>query len=122
MYELVIPWPSNEKDFLWFALGLQFGRSFGKKLDHEIQQSEWFQTQPPWAQSIIKRVLDFTHHWWVGYILWCYAAAIAAWIGQPYLVNEIFWFGIGLLVDDLPDLYNRIKEGILNIKAYMKKE
>lgn len=120
MNELVIPWPGNEKDFLWFALGIQFGRSFGKKLDYEIQQGEWFNKQKPWAQGIIKRVLDFTHHWWVGYILWIYATTIAAWLGQPRLTNEILWFGVGLLVDDLPDLYKRIKEGLKNIQDYMK--
>lgn len=120
MYELIIPWPSNEKDFLWFALGIQFGRSFGKKLDHEIQQGEWFNKQKPWAQGTIKRALDFTHHWWVGYILWCYATTIAAWLGQPQLINEILWFGVGLLVDDLPDLYKRIREGLKNIQGYMK--
>jgi len=120
MYELTIPVPGNEKDLLWFVLGLQFGRSFGKKLDHDIQQSEWFKSQPPWMQGITKRILDFTHHWWVGYILWCYASAIAVWIRQPGLTNEIFWFGIGLLVDDLPDLYLRLREGYQNIRDYMK--
>jgi len=115
----VIPWPSNEKDLLWFALGLQFGRSFGKKLDYDVQQSEWFERRNPVEKGIIKRTLDFTHHWWAGYILWVYASTIAIWVGQPRLTNEILWFGVGLLVDDLPDLYKRIREGIKNIQAYM---
>lgn len=121
MYEIIkIPWPSNEKDFLWFAIGLQFGRSFGKKLDHGIQQGMWFNDLKPWQQDIVKRILDFTHHWWMGYILWCYAAMIATHFGCPQLTNEILWFGIGLLVDDLPDLYNRILDGIKNLQEYSR--
>ena len=121
MYELKIPIPDNEKDFLWFALGLQFGRSFGKQLDQNIQSGEWFAELKPWKQDVVKRLLDFTHHWWVGYILWAYASIISAWIGFPQLTNEIFWFGVGLLVDDLPDLAMRIQGGVKNILEYMKK-
>ncbi len=119
MSELIIPWPDSRIAILWFALGLQFGRSFGKKLDHEIQQGRWFKKRKPWARGLIKRLLDFTHHWWIGYIIWCYAATVAVWIRMPQSVTEISWFGLGLLVDDLPDFYLRIRSGYKNIQAYM---
>ena len=100
---LELPIPSGNIELIWLLIGMNFGRSFGKKMDYEIQQSKWFTGQPVWAQGIIKRILDFTHHWWIGAILWLYASAITEIIHQPHLVSEVLFFGLGIFIDDIRD-------------------
>ena len=95
---LNVPIPPTFEAAVWLALGIQFGRSFGKKLDYEVQAGPWFKGLPLLYQAIIKRLLDFTHHWWIGALIMLYA--------PPFW----YWFGAGLLLDDLPDVPNRIKE------------
>jgi hypothetical protein len=51
-----------------------------------------------WQQWFVIRVLDVTHHWWMGALLMMYI-----------VTPEIFWFGAGLFVDDLPDVPRRLK-------------
>ncbi|GAJ07454.1 unnamed protein product, partial [marine sediment metagenome] len=77
----------------FFGMGVVFGRGFGKQLDQDIQASDWYKEQPQLNRWIIKRVLDVTHHWWIGMLLVIYSGA-----------EEVIWFGWGLVVDDLPDL------------------
>ena len=91
--ELVIPTPATLAAITFFGMGIVFGRGFGKQLDQDIQEGTWFKAQPPLNQWIIKRVLDVTHHWWIGMMLVLYI---------PY--EEAIWFGWGLVVDDIPDL------------------
>lgn len=100
---LTIPIPQDNFQLVWLLIGMVFGRSFGKKLDHEIQQSEWFKDQPPYTQSMIKRFLDFFHHWWIGCIIWLYSPLIVKLIAWPSLEMEILWFGVGLFLDDIRD-------------------
>ena len=100
---LLVPIPETFEAAVWFALGIQFGRSFGKQLDQGIQGEDWFKALPKWEREVIKRLLDFTHHWWMGALLMLYA--------PPFW----YWFGAGLFVDDLPDIPNRVKS-ILKIK------
>ena len=97
----VIPIPIENLQLLWAGIGVAFGRGFGKQLDQDIQNSEWYKRQPEWFRWIFKRVLDVMHHWWIGAILWLYAPQISA-----VFTQEIMWFGIGLLIDDLRDVPN----------------
>ena len=91
--ELVIPTPETLVAITFFGMGIVFGRGFGKQLDQDIQESDWFKGLIPVVQWVIKRALNVTHHWWVGLLLVLYV---------PY--EEAVWFGWGLVVDDLPDL------------------
>jgi hypothetical protein len=77
-----------------------FGRAFGKKLDYRIQQGEWFKRQGVVVQWIVQRTLDFLHHFWMGGFLMIYFPNIP----------EIYWFGYGLFIDDLPDVPRRFKK------------
>jgi len=83
----------------WFIIGVTFGRGFGKKLDQGIVASKWFKKRNPIVQGLLKRILDVTHHFWVGLLLMLY-------IPMP----EIYWFGAGLFVDDLPDVPRRYRK------------
>ena len=103
---ITIPIPPDFLSWVWFGIGLNFGRAFGKRIDQEIQTTEWFKNKPTWLRWIIKRLLDFLHHWWVGALLMCYFPNIP----------EIYWFGAGLLTDDLPDIPRRAKELLADIK------
>lgn len=98
---IVVLVPQDFLQWTFAGIGLTFGRVFGKKLDYNIQQSEWFGRRHEANQWIIKRGLDFLHHWWMGALLMNY-------FSQP----EIYWFGWGLLVDDIPDLPARLKKMI----------
>lgn len=98
MINLPIPVPSSPVEAYWFLLGLTFARAFGKKLDWEIQQTDWFKNLSPFWKNLVKRTLDFLHHWWMGYGMWL------------YLVHpELKWFGAGIFIDDLPDVPRRVK-------------
>ncbi len=95
--EIIIPTPTTLLGVVWFLLGIQFGRSFGKKLDQDIQAGEWFKALDQWQQWILKRALDFFHHWWIGALMVLYLPQY----------QEVVWFGWGLIVDDLPDIPRR---------------
>jgi len=84
---------------VWLGIGLTFGRCFGKKLDHEIKQSGWFMGLEGWQQSLLGRLLDFLHHWWIGGLLMVF-------FGD---VEVVYWFGYGLLLDDVPDIPARLR-------------
>ena len=95
---IVLPIPQKFIEWLWLGIGITFGRAFGKKFDHDIQQSAWFKKQSGITQWVLKRLLDFTHHWWIGALLMTYA----------YSHVETYWFGYGLFLDDLPDIPARL--------------
>lgn len=106
--------PGTFPQLLWWAIGGSFARSFGKKLDYDIQRDPWFTELPPWQKGVVKRVLDFTHHWWVGGLLMEY--------GFFTVDSSItYWIGAGVLVDDLPDLYKRVESMIKTIAKYLSK-
>ncbi len=99
---LTIPIPVDNIQLVWLLIGMSFGRNFGKKLDQGIQASEWFTNRNPIWQGIIKRTLDFFHHWWIGCIIWLYAHLWVRFL-WPSLLTEITWFGVGLFIDDIRD-------------------
>jgi hypothetical protein len=80
-------------EWFWFSFGICFARCFGKTLDQDIQNSEWFKALSELEQWIVEHLLDFTHHWWIGALLVLYGGRV-----------EIIWFGWGLILDDLPDV------------------
>lgn len=100
---LIIPIPIDNFQIIWLLIGMSFGRNFGKKLDYSIQQTEAFKDLGPFWQGMIKRLLDFTHHWWIGAIIWLYAPLITAIWFWPSLELEITWLGVGLFIDDIRD-------------------
>lgn len=100
---LTIPIPIDNFQLIWLLIGMSFGRAFGKKLDYEIQQSEWFKKQPSWRQSIIRRILDFSHHWQYGALVWLYAPLIVKALSWPTLLPEVLFFGVGIFIDDIRD-------------------
>jgi len=99
---VTIPAPTTLLELTWLLIGVAFGRGLGKQLDQEIQSTPWFHKLKPWQQSLVRRILDATHHFWVGLLLMCYAKL------TPHPV-EIYWFGAGLLLDDFPDIPRRYK-------------
>ena len=116
--EIVVPVPdfifqifSSPELFIWLMIGATFGRGFGKRLDQDIQASEWFKCKPYWMRWILKRILDVTHHWWIGAIIGLYAA-----------YPQAQAFGWGLFLDDLPDLYKRLRDIITSMKEYLHKK
>ena len=106
---LEIPLPVGNIELIWLLLGMSFGRSFGKKLDYTIQETDWFKTRGKEAQWLIKSILDFFHHWWIGALIWMYAPLIVKWLFWPTLLVEVQWFGIGLFFDDIRDFENILK-------------
>jgi len=103
----LIPVPTNLLEWLWLCLGITFGRAFGKKFDLEIQETEWFKKLKPWQKWLIRRLLDFTHHWWIGLLLVVYLSHIP----------ELYWFGWGLFYDDLPDVPRRFKKILKDLRV-----
>ncbi|GEM_PF-1417177 len=111
-----LPVPVTILEAIWMGIGMVFGRAFGKKLDFDIQQSEWFIRQPMWLRGLIRRLLDFLHHWWMGAFLGIYfgwgesfkvPGVITLYDGLGSL--EITWFGWGLFYDDFYDIPRRVR-------------
>lgn len=94
-----IPVPASFVEWLWFGIGINFARAFGKQMDQTIQASDWFKARSPPLRWFIERLLDALHHWYIGGLLIAYG-------GQA----EAVWFGWGVLVDDLPDIPRRAKK------------
>jgi hypothetical protein len=110
---ITIPVPTTLEEALWFGIGLVFGRSFGKKTDYNIKQSEWFKNLKDWQKEVVSKSLDFLHHWWMGLYLVVYGVtAPQALISIFPMLSRVatYWFGWGLFVDDLPDLPDRIRD------------
>lgn len=108
--------PASRLEVGWWLIGGGFARAFGKKLDYDIQQTPWFKQLDPLSKNMVKRLLDFLHHWWIGWIMMEYISKAV-----PFSV-EVYWFGAGILVDDLPDLVLRLKEMTGTILGYMSEE
>lgn len=109
MVRIDLPVPFTFVEVIWFAMGLLFGRAFGKNVDYEVQQSDWFKNLDPRLKWILKRTLDFAHHWWIGaFIMLSYEATEIFLFGRVPMAP--YWFGLGLLLDDIPDVPRRIRE------------
>jgi hypothetical protein len=93
-----IPIPATLLQTTWFLIGIMFGRAF-KGIDEQTQKSTWFTARSPLTKFVLKRALDFLHHFWIGLLLVVYAT-------QP----ELIWFGWGMVIDDTPDIPRRIKK------------
>lgn len=102
-----VPIPETLIQITWFLIGLLFARSFGKKLDNEIKKTEWYKGQATLPKWLIAHTLDFLHHFWMGLLLMVYFSEYP----------EIFWFGAGLLVDDIPDIPARYQNLFKSLKA-----
>lgn len=101
---LEIPVPSVNLEIVWLLIGMSFARSFGKKLDHTVQQTQFFKDlKMPLAKWFIKALLDFTHHWWMGALIWLYAPLIVTRLNWQTLLPEVLWFGVGMFIDDIRD-------------------
>lgn len=105
---ITLPTPDNLLAVVYTGIGLAFGRGFGKQLDQDIQNSEWYKKQNPITCNIVKRLLDTLHHWWIGGLLMIY-----------YPDTALYWFGYGLFLDDLPDVPPRIISFIEDWKQYV---
>ncbi len=103
---LTLPLPVGNQDLIWLLLGMSFGRSFGKKMDYTIQESPWFKRQGTTTKWLVKSILDFSHHWWMGALIWNYAPLIVNKFFWPTLLPEVTWFGVGLFLDDIRDFKN----------------
>jgi len=84
-------------------------RFFTKNLDQDIQESPWFLEQNKWTQLVVKKALDFFHHWPLGWALMLWAARVSALI-PFFTVNDIYYVGLAIFLDDLPDVPRRYTE------------
>ena len=99
--------PTNLEQLTWFLIGFTLARAFGKQCDQTIKSTDWFKRRSKVAKWLIASLLDFLHHFWIGLLLMTYAQQIANAIGiSP---DAVFWFGYGVLVDDLPDIPRRYR-------------
>lgn len=98
--EITIPTPETLIAITYFLLGITFGSNIGKRLDQSIKYSDWFKSQDPVVQWVLEKVLDITHHWWVGLLMVIHMAPL--YTGDQY--QMIYWFGWGLFADDAKDV------------------
>lgn len=82
-----------------FSIGLYLARAFGKQADQDIQKGGWFKKLSKTKQNLTRRLLDFLHHFYVGWIIMI--------VTTPE--NVLYWFGYGIFVDDIPDIPRRFQ-------------
>lgn len=99
IYNLIVDPIASRAAFFLF-LGIAFAEGFGKKLDYDIQQGGWFEKRKKWEKNIIKRTLNVTHHWWIGWGLMIIAIELNGTLVPP----DLWYFGLGLLIDDIKDI------------------
>jgi len=92
----------NTLEFTWLCIGFMFGRAFGKQFDQTVQRTEWFKKRSRFGKWLVKACLNFLHHFWIGLLLMSYAHT------TPWPV-ETYYFGLGLFLDDLPDVPSRLR-------------
>lgn len=115
-FTITVPVPSTLLAMCWFLIGINFGRGFGKSIDQDIQATEWYKNLSGIWQWLLKRLLDVTHHWWIGLLLVVYAYRID-WM--LLFAEEAYWFGWGLFVDDLPDVPRRYPQLVETIAGFI---
>ncbi len=105
---LELPVPSTLLQVTWLLVGFMFSRAFAKNLDHSVQDTAMFKAQGKFVQTLIKNLLNFLHHFWIGLLLIVYAAQIA--LPLRFSPDVIAFFGLGLFLDDLPDIPQRFRK------------
>lgn len=113
--DIPLPYPLDFWALMAIAGGMTFGRAFGKRIDCEIQQTEWFKKQGFWVQQVVTRLLDCLHHWWIGVIIMYAVAVQSNFVITTLKVPEsllppIFYFGFGLFLDDIRDVQHILKD------------
>lgn len=111
MVNLDLPFPINLFQATWFLIGICLGRSF-KSFDSGIQDSENFKNLSWTEQKFITTMMDFTHHFWIGMLLMVYCASL--------LNGEVYWLGMGLFIDDMPDIPSRFTGWFTYIKDKLR--
>ena len=84
-----------------------------KKLDRATQATDAFKSQNRFVQTLIKNALNFIHHFWMGLLLIVYGAQIAGVLQVE--ADVVCFFGLGLFLDDLPDVPARFKKYFANL-------
>ena len=100
MVQIDLPMPETLIQVTWFLIGFFAGRA-GASCDNDIKDTEWFKARGKFTQKVIGALLDFTHHFWIGLLLMNYAL-------DP-IKTEMYWFGMGMFVDDMPDIPSRFR-------------
>jgi len=105
-----IPAPTTFVQIVWALIGFFFARAFGKQLDQDIQNSSWFNNlNEEWKKNFIKRLLDFTHHLWLGLLIMImYGSSEIIIIGRLQIAP--YWIGYGWVIDDAPDIPPRFRK------------
>jgi hypothetical protein len=108
MVQIELPLPQTLLEVTWFLIGFFAGRA-GAQCDHKVKETEWYNGLCPMQKYLVDALLDFTHHFWIGLLLMVYAV-------NP----EMYWFGMGLFVDDMPDIPSRFRKwfGYLAVKLH----
>ena len=95
---VILQIPKTLLEITWFLIGFFAGRA-GAKTDNIVKRSEWYSKLSKTKKKIVGMFLEFLHHFWIGLLLMVYATC-----------PEMYWFGYGLFIDDLPDIPSRFIE------------
>jgi hypothetical protein len=115
-----LPIPSTLLQITWLLIGFTFGRAFGKNLDQSFKASDFYKNQNLTVQWLISGLLDFLHHFWVGLLLMVYAGQVTALL--PIEADALTFFGLGLFIDDLPDVPRRFQKYFKGLTEYLQPE
>lgn len=107
--EIPFPIPTTLITIIWMGIGITLAREIGKNLDHEIQETDWYKSRSLIWKLILGRIMDATHHWYIGaLIMLAYPHDMILYIGT--MPVALYWFGLGVLIDDAPDIPPRIQK------------
>ena len=105
-----LPMPKTFFEVVWAGIGWSLASAFaninGKGLDETIQD-DLSSKLDKWLKDFFGCCLHFIHHWWIGGLIMIYFGVIP--IAQSLLLPisiptyqsaEVFWFGLGLFLED----------------------
>ncbi len=115
---LEIPVPSTLLQITWLLIGFTFARAFGKNLDQSVKASVFFHNQGCVVQWVLAGLLNWLHHFWVGLLLMVYAGPAAAVF--PVNSEALYFFGLGMFIDDLPDIPRRFRKYFQGFTEYLQ--
>ncbi len=124
----VLGFPVPDKAFLALVLvgaTTQIARALTERLDEDILEAPEVRGLNATLYGATRRLLNATHHWWIGGLL-----AYYNWVGYTLSLGPLNYasagsfewmcIGFGLMLDDYDDMPGRLRETLATLKDSIK--
>ena len=99
----LLPVPKTLFEWTFAVIGWQLGNAFSKQdsvgLDEALMASTFFGKCKGFAKFLVKRLLHFLHHYWIGLLLMVFCLPVN-WPNPLWWQGALYWLGYGMFVED----------------------